>query len=64
MLVVAVLRRIAYTLLALYRSVSLRSDLHRSLPWKDLLRWVELALLTATDSLLSALRRYRVAQLE
>jgi DDE_Tnp_1-associated len=64
MLVVAVLRRIAYTLLTLYRSVSLRSDAHRSLPWKDLLRWVEMSLLTATDTLLSGLRRHRIAQME
>ena len=64
MLVVAVLRRIAHTLLALYRSVSLRSELNRSLPWKDLLRWVEISLFTATDSLLAGLRRHLVVLLE
>ena len=64
MLVVAVLRRIAYTLPALYRSVSLRSELNRPLPWKDLLRWVEISLLTATDPLLAGLRRHRVVLLE
>jgi hypothetical protein len=54
MLVVAVLRRIVYTLLSFYRSVSLSSEF---LPWKELLRCVELALLTATDSLLTGLRK-------
>ena len=35
--VAVVLRRIAYTLLSLYRSVTLRSDQNRQLPWSDLL---------------------------
>jgi hypothetical protein len=33
-LVVAILRRIAYTLLTLFRSVTQRSDERRSAPWK------------------------------
>jgi hypothetical protein len=36
-LVVAVLRRIAYTLLSLFRSVTQRSDERRSVPWKLLM---------------------------
>lgn len=64
MLVVAVLRRITFTLLALYRSISLRSESHRAMPWKDLLRSVELALLTATDPLLTGLRKHRVVLIE
>lgn len=44
--VVAILRRVAYTLLALYRSVTLRSDEHRHLPWKDLIRYVHRTLTT------------------
>jgi predicted transposase YbfD/YdcC len=46
-LIVALLRRIAYNLLTLFRSVTLRADRGRSTPWKTLMRWVEVALLTA-----------------
>jgi hypothetical protein len=46
-LIVALLRRIAYNLLALYRAVTLRAECNRSTPWSKLMRWVELALLTA-----------------
>ncbi len=48
MLVVLVLRRIAYTLLALFRSVTLRTDEGRATRWKDLLAWVRDALVAAT----------------
>jgi hypothetical protein len=44
MLAVLVLRRIAYTLLALFRAVTLRSDESRATRWKDLLAWVRDAL--------------------
>jgi hypothetical protein len=47
MLVVLVLRRIAYTLLALFRSVTLRSDENRATRWKALLAWVRDALVAA-----------------
>lgn len=47
MLVVLLLRRIAYTLLALFRSVSLRSDENRAMRWKALLSWVRNALIAA-----------------
>ena len=56
MLVVAVLRRLAYTLLSLFRSVTQRSDVLRHVPWKDLLWAVHLTLLTATDEQLEGLR--------
>ncbi len=46
----ALLRRIAYNLLALFRSVTLRSERSRRTPWKKLMRWVLLATLTATQS--------------
>ncbi len=36
---VLLLRRIAYTLLALFRAVTLRSDDHRAMRWLVLLRW-------------------------
>lgn len=55
-LVIALLRRIAYNLLALFRSVTLRSEHARSTPWKRLMRWVELALLTATHDDVAGLR--------
>jgi hypothetical protein len=56
MLVVALLRRIAYTLLALFRSVTQRSEERRSIPWKALLRDIYDALLTATVEQLEGLR--------
>jgi DDE_Tnp_1-associated/Transposase DDE domain len=56
MLAVLVLRRIAYTLLALFRSVSLRSEHKHQLRWSDLMRWVWTAIVAATDVHLDALR--------
>jgi hypothetical protein len=56
MLVVALLRRIAYNLLTLSRSVTQRSDERRAAPWRDLLRWFYNAIISATDADLSALR--------
>jgi hypothetical protein len=53
---VLVLRRIAYTLLALYRSVTQRSDDARTIRWKELLRWVYWTLLAATEAHLVKLR--------
>ncbi len=47
MLAVLLLRRIAYTLLALFRSVTLRSDENRATRWKVLLAWVRDALVAA-----------------
>jgi hypothetical protein len=56
MLVVAILRRIAYTLLALFRGVTQRSDERRATPWKLLLRTIHTALLVTTDAQLARLR--------
>lgn len=56
MLVTLVLRRIAYTLLALFRSVSLRSEQRGEIRWADLLRWVWSAIVAATDAHLDAIR--------
>ncbi len=47
MLAVLMLRRIAYTLLALFRSVTLRDEESRATRWKDLLAWVRDALVAA-----------------
>lgn len=54
--VVALLRRIAYNLLALFRSVTLRAEHNRHTSWKSLMRWVELALLTAGPDDVARLR--------
>jgi hypothetical protein len=56
MLVTLVLRRIAYTLLALFRSVSLRSETRDEIRRADLLRWVWSAMVAATDAHLEAIR--------
>ena len=59
--VVIVLRRIAYTLLSLWRGVTLRSDEQRTRPWRDVMRDILLAAVTATAEHLHALRRHRLA---
>jgi len=46
-LVVMLLRRIAYNLLTLYRSVTLRSAANHLTPWRDLMRWLYNALIAA-----------------
>jgi hypothetical protein len=56
MLVVALLRRLAYNLLTLFRSVTQRSDERRATPWLDLLRWFYNAIISATDADLAGLR--------
>jgi hypothetical protein len=61
MLAVLVLRRIAYTLLALYRAVTLRSDEGRATPWKTLLLSVRDVLIAATEDQLAGLREIAAA---
>jgi hypothetical protein len=56
MLAVLVLRRIAYTLLTLFRAVTLRSDESRATRWKDLLAWVRDVLVAATIEQLAGVR--------
>jgi hypothetical protein len=56
-LVVAVIRRIVYTMLALFRSVTQRSDERRVVPWKSLLDDIRDALLVLADHHLAGLRR-------
>lgn len=58
-LVVAILRRIAYTILALFRSVTQRSDDRRAVPWKVLISDIFFALITATEHQLRPLRSAR-----
>jgi len=55
-LAVLLLRRIAYTLLALYRAVTLRSDAGRETRWRHLLTSMRDALVAATEEHLAALR--------
>jgi hypothetical protein len=62
MLVVAILRRLALTLLALFRSITRRSDERRGTPWLDLLRWFYNAVISATDDDIAALRPRALAR--
>jgi hypothetical protein len=55
-LAVLLLRRIAYDLLALFRSVTLRSEERRHIPWADLLRGFAHLFIAATEALLDATR--------
>jgi len=49
-LVLALLRRVAYNLLALFRNVTLRSESSRMMPWRQLIGELRQALLDACDS--------------
>jgi hypothetical protein len=62
MLAVAILRRLAYNLLTLFRSVTQRSDTRRATPWLDLLRWFYNAIISATDADAFALRPRALAR--
>lgn len=55
-LAVVLLRRIAYTLLGLFRSVTQRSEERRKTPWKDLMQDLYVALVSATAEQLTGLR--------
>jgi hypothetical protein len=59
MVVVMLLRRIAYNMLALFRSVTQRSDERRQTPWRDIVRWLYQAVIAATDGDLDDLRPRR-----
>jgi hypothetical protein len=61
MLAVLLLRRVAYTLLALYRAVTLRSDEGRTFSWKALLQSVRDVLIAATENHLAGLRSREAA---
>jgi hypothetical protein len=60
MVAAMLLRRIAYTLLALFRSVTQRSDARRAVPWKTLFRDLRDALVSAEEHHLDGLRIRRV----
>ena len=55
-LVVMILRRIGYTLLTIFRSITQRSDDRRQEPWHCLLQRIRDAVLLATTSVLDGLR--------
>jgi hypothetical protein len=61
--VVSILRRIAYTLLSLFRSVTQRSAEARAVAWKQLFRHVTHTLVSATAEQLQGLRRHRLPPL-
>ena len=54
--VVMLLRRLAYNMLALFRSVSQRSALRRQMPWRDLIRAMYNAMISLSGSDLAGLR--------
>ena len=56
MLAVLILRRIAYTLLALFRA-SLRTEQTCAMPWRDLMHWMCVTLVAATAEHTTNLRR-------
>jgi len=56
MLVLLLLRRLAYNLLALFRSVTQRSEEKRRTPWKTLFRWLSRALEQASETHIEGLR--------
>ncbi|MDH4209442.1 MAG: ISAs1 family transposase [Anaerolineae bacterium] len=58
---VLLLRRLAYNLLALYRSVTQRSEEKRQTPWKTVIRWVYNTLIAAQVADLVGLRQRKVA---
>jgi predicted transposase YbfD/YdcC len=58
-LAVLLLRRMAYNILTLYRSVTMRSPSARQTPWRDLCRWFYNALLVASDRHTTGLRARR-----
>ena len=47
--VLKLLRRMAYNLLALFRGMTQRSDERRQTPWKTIIRWTRNALIAATE---------------
>jgi hypothetical protein len=61
MLAVLLLRRIAYTLLALFRAVTLRSDENRAARWLVMLRWVRDALVALSAEHIENLRPREIA---
>ena len=62
-LAVMLLRRIAYNILTLFRSVTLRSSSQRLARWRDICRWFYNAIIGSTEEHLAGLRMRRPAPL-
>jgi hypothetical protein len=60
--VLMVLRRIVYTLLTLFRAVTLRSEQNRSMRWKRLIHWVLDTLIAVTEEQLEGLNFQKEAK--
>ena len=56
-LVVMLLRRMAYNLMALFRGVSQRAEERRQTPWKDVMRWLYNALISVDELQICTLRQ-------
>ena len=54
--VVMLLRRLAYNMLALFRSVTQRSELRRQMPWRDIIRSMYNTMMCLAESDLTGLR--------
>jgi hypothetical protein len=63
MLVTAILRRVAYTVLSLYRAVTQRSVEKRQQPWRRLLDLIRDALIASSEATVAALRKRKATQL-
>lgn len=61
MVVSILLRRLSYTLLTLFRSVTLRSESNRQKPWKSLLKAFERALYVVDEAMMQGVRDRRRA---
>ena len=59
-LAVMLLRRIAYNILTLYRSVTMRSAGSQMAAWRDLMRWIHNALIAATRRQVEGLRQRKL----
>ena len=60
MVALMLLRRIAYNMLALFRSVTQRGEEQRLTPWRDLVRWLYQAVFSATSAEIDGLRTREV----
>lgn len=59
-LVVMLLRRMAFNMLALFRSVTQRSAEKRRTPWRDIMRWMHTAVVGIEMQELSSLRARKI----
>jgi hypothetical protein len=60
-LVVMLLRRIAYNMMSLFRSVTQRSEEKRHTPWRDVMRWMMQAVIMLNERDVTSLRTRKVA---